>query len=52
MKTFKLIYQDQNNKTIVEIFNDKKDAHMVYYRILLLKKLQANNNIKIISKNF
>ena len=46
MKTFKLIYQDQNNKTIVEIFNDKKEAQQ------LVKKLQANNNIKIISKNF
>lgn len=46
MKTFKLIYQDQNNKTIVEIFNNKKDAQQ------LVKKLAANNNIKIISKNF
>jgi len=46
MKTFKLIYQDQNNKTIVEIFNDKKDAQQLF------KKLSVNNNIKIISKNF
>ena len=46
MKTFKLIYQDQNNKTIVEIFTDKKDAQQ------LVKKLSVNNNIKIISKNF
>lgn len=46
MKTFKLIYEDQNNKTIVEIFNNKKDAQQ------LVKKLAAKNNIKIISKNF
>ena len=46
MKTFKLIYEDNAGKTIVEIFNNKKDAQQ------LVKKLAANNNIKIISKNF
>jgi hypothetical protein len=53
MKTFKLIYEDRSGnelKTIVEIFNNKKEAQQ------FAKKLQAecmlNDLKKIIVKTF